>query len=125
MTSLLTKSALEKLPAEVRDHIIVENETGYSITLSMTISDFERLVAPHSVLGPLRAEVKELKNEAAYEAERAEDAEADLHDARTDLTRITGQVQEALELLDDDDPDAANLHARAAIEILAKIVDPK
>ena len=69
MTSLLTKSALEKLPAEVRDHIIVENETGYSITLSMTIGDFERLVAPHAHIGPLRSALEERERELSAAGE--------------------------------------------------------
>ena len=40
MTSLLTKDALSKLPADLSDHIIVENENLYGLTLHMSIGAY-------------------------------------------------------------------------------------
>ena len=80
MTSLLAKSALDKLPPEVRDHIIVENETGYSITLSMTIGDFERLVAPHAAVEEFRRVAERATEEARHANEAADEANAERDD---------------------------------------------
>ena len=57
--SLLTKDALSKLPADLREHIIVENENVYGLTLHMSIGDFERLVAPHHMLDDMRGALTE------------------------------------------------------------------
>ena len=62
--SLLTKDALSKLPADLREHIIVENENVYGLTLHMSIGDFERLVAPHNLLDQMRYAVTESEAEA-------------------------------------------------------------
>lgn len=119
MTSLLTKSALEKLPAEVRDHIIVENETGYSITLSMTIGDFERLVAPHAAVGFLRDEVEELERELDAAECAAEVAEAEQDDAIKHRDEIAAAVQTYLGVLDIDHPvDSPQAEALKALEDL-------
>jgi hypothetical protein len=102
MTSLLTKSALDNLPADIRDHIIVESETGYSITLSMTIGDFERLVAPHSIIGLLRAELEEAEREL-YAAERAaDDAEAERDDANKAIDEALRRLNELRQKAEDN-----------------------
>lgn len=62
--SLLTKDALSKLPADLREHIIVENENVYGLTLHMSIGDFERLVAPHHMLDGMRGALTEVEARA-------------------------------------------------------------
>lgn len=122
MTSLLTKSALKKLPAEVRDHIIVENETGYSITLSMSIGDFERLVAPHDLLDQMRHALTEAEAEAKTADERAEDAEAEAEDALKERDAIAKAVQALLGIMDDEVAVRADSPLAAAIEALEDLL---
>lgn len=73
-TSLLTKDALSKLPADLRDHVIVENENLYGLTLHMSIGDFERLVAPHDLLDQMRDSLDEAERQVQYAEQAAEEA---------------------------------------------------
>lgn len=119
MTSLLTKSALEKLPADLRDHIIVENENVYGLTLHMSIGDFERLVAPHDLLDQMRHALTEAEAEAKTADERAEDAEAEAEDALKERDAIAKAAQSYLGMLDIDHPsDSPQAVALKALEDL-------
>lgn len=119
MTSLLTKDALSKLPADLRDHIIVENENLYGLTLHMGIGDFERLVAPHHLLDQYRERMDELAREVTYYEQAADDAEAEAEDARCERDAIAAAVQTYLGLLDIDHPsDSPQAVALAALEDL-------
>jgi len=119
MTSLLTKDALSKLPADLRDHIIVDSETGYSITMSMTIGDFERLVAPHDLLDQMRYTLAEAEKERKSAESWAEDCEAEAAEATKERDAIAAAVQTYLGLLDIDHPsDSPQAVALAALEDL-------
>lgn len=122
MTSLLTKDALSKLPADLRDHIIVENENVYGLTLHMSIGDFERLVAPHDLLGQMRYAVTESEAEAKAADERAEDAEAEAEDALRERDAIAKAVQTVLGIMDDEVAVRADSPLAAAIEALEELL---
>ncbi len=118
-TSLLTKDALSKLPADLRDHIIVENENVYGLTLHMSIGDFERLVAPHDLLDQMRHALTEAEAEAKTADERAEDAEAEAEDALKERDAIAKAAQSYLGMLDIDHPsDSPQAVALKALEDL-------
>jgi hypothetical protein len=91
MTSLVTKHALDALPAEIRDHIKVESETLYGITLSMTIDTLEALVNGSWLIG----RVTELEREADAAEQAAEEAEEEVADAQHALA-ISGKRVDAL-----------------------------
>lgn len=113
--SLLTKDALSKLPADLREHIIVENENVYGLTLHMSIGDFERLVAPHHMLDDMRGALTEAEG-------RAEDLDLRI----TSLAATCGDCADAIfalsEAIDTEYPDGpdwpeAVLSALADVEI--------
>jgi len=119
MTSLPTKDALSKLPADLRDHIIVDSETGYSITMSMTIGDFERLVAPHHMLDDMRGALTEAEHEAKAAQDWAEECEAEATEATKERDALAAAVQTYLGVLDIDHPsDSPQAVALAALEEL-------
>lgn len=127
--SLLTKDALSKLPADLREHIIVENENVYGLTLHMSIGDFERLVAPHNLLDQMRYAVTESEAEAkaaderAEDAdERAEDAEAEAEDALKERDAIAKAVQTVLGIMDDEVAVRVDSPLAAAIEALEELL---
>lgn len=117
MTPLLTKDALSKLPADLRDHIIVENENVYGLTLHMSIGDFERLVAPHDLLDQMRYTLAEAEKERKSAESRAEDCEDEAAEATKERDAIAAAVQTYLGLLDIDHPsDSPQAVALAALE---------
>jgi hypothetical protein len=122
MTSLLTKDALSKLPADLRDHIIVENENVYGLTLHMSIGDFERLVAPHNLLDQMRYAVTESEAEAKAADERAEDAVAEAEDALKERDAIAKAVQTVLGIMDDEVAVRVDSPLAAAIEALEELL---
>ena len=108
MTSLLTKDALSKLPADLRDHIIVENENLYGLTLHVSIGDFERLVAPHNRLDQMNAALAEAGSALAEATEATEERDA-----------IAAAAQTYLGMLDIDHPsDSPQAVALKALEDL-------
>ena len=121
-TSLLTKDALSKLPADLREHIIVENETVYGLTLHMSIGDFERLVAPHNLLDQMRYAVTESEAEAKAADERAEDAVAEAEDALKERDAIAKAVQTVLGIMDDEVAVRVDSPLAAAIEALEELL---
>lgn len=121
-TSLLTKDALSKLPADLREHIIVENENVYGLTLHMSIGDFERLVAPHNLLDQMRYAVTESEAEAKAADERAEDAEAEAEDALKERDAIAKAVQTVLGIMDDEVAVRVDSPLAAAIEALEELL---
>ncbi len=125
-TSLLTKDALSKLPADLRDHIIVENENVYGLTLHMSIGDFERLVAPHDLLDQMRYALTEAEAEAKAADERAEDARAKAKAKAEDVLRerdaIAKAVQTVLGIMDDEVAVRADSPLAAAIEALEELL---
>lgn len=120
--SLLTKDALSKLPADLREHIIVENENVYGLTLHMSIGDFERLVAPHDLLDQMRYAVTESEAEARAADERAEDAEAEAEDALKERDAIAKAVQTVLGIMDDEVAVRVDSSLAAAIEALEELL---
>lgn len=124
--SLLTKDALSKLPADLRDHIIVENENVYGLTLHMSIGDFERLVAPHHLLDQMRYALTEAEAEAKAADERAEDARAKAKAKAEDVLRerdaIAKAVQTVLGIMDDEVAVRADSPLAAAIEALEELL---
>ena len=120
--SLLTKDALSKLPADLREHIIVENENVYGLTLHMSIGDFERLVAPHNLLDQMRYAVTESEAEAKAADERAEDAVADAEDALKERDAIAKAVQTVLGIMDDEVAVRVDSPLAAAIEALEELL---
>ena len=120
--SLLTKDALSKLPADLREHIIVENENVYGLTLHMSIGDFERLVAPHNLLGQMRYAVTESEAEAKAADERAEDAVAEAEDALKERDAIAKAVQTVLGIMDDEVAVRVDSPLAAAIEALEELL---
>ena len=120
--SLLTKDALSKLPADLREHIIVENENVYGLTLHMSIGDFERLVAPHNLLDQMRYAVTESEAEARAADERAEDAEAEAEDALKERDAIAKAVQTVLGIMDDEVAVRVDSSLAAAIEALEELL---
>lgn len=120
--SLLTKDALSKLPADLREHIIVENENVYGLTLHMSIGDFERLVAPHNLLDQMRYAVTESEAEARAADERAEDAEAEAEDALKERDAIAKAVQTVLGIMDDEVAVRVDSPLAAAIEALEELL---
>ena len=120
--SLLTKDALSKLPADLREHIIVENENVYGLTLHMSIGDFERLVAPHHMLDQMRYAVSEAEAEAKAADERAEDAEAEAEDALKERDAIAKAVQTVLGIMDDEVAVRVDSPLAAAIEALEELL---
>ncbi len=120
--SLLTKDALSKLPADLREHIIVENENVYGLTLHMSIGDFERLVAPHNLLDQMRYAVTESEAEAKAADERAEDAEAEAEDALKERDAIAKAVQTVLGIMDDEVAVRVDSPLAAAIEALEELL---
>ena len=120
--SLLTKDALSKLPADLREHIIVENENVYGLTLHMSIGDFERLVAPHHMLDQMRSAVTESEAEARAADERAEDAEAEAEDALKERDAIAKAVQTVLGIMDDEVAVRVDSPLAAAIEALEELL---
>lgn len=121
-TSLLTKDALSKLPADLREHIIVENENVYGLTLHMSIGDFERLVAPHNLLDQMRYAVTESEAEAKAADERAEDAVAEAEDALKERDAIAKAVQTVLGIMDDEVAVRVDSPLAAAIEALEELL---
>lgn len=120
--SLLTKDALSKLPADLREHIIVENENVYGLTLHMSIGDFERLVAPHNLLDQMRYAVTESEAEAKAADERAEDAVAEAEDALRERDAIAKAVQTVLGIMDDEVAVRVDSPLAAAIEALEELL---
>ncbi len=120
--SLLTKDALSKLPADLREHIIVENENVYGLTLHMSIGDFERLVAPHNLLDQMRYAVTESEAEAKAADERAEDAVAEAEDALKERDAIAKAVQTVLGIMDDEVAVRVDSSLAAAIEALEELL---
>ncbi len=120
--SLLTKDALSKLPADLREHIIVENENVYGLTLHMSIGDFERLVAPHNLLDQMRYAVTESEAEAKAADERAEDAVAEAEDALKERDAIAKAVQTVLGIMDDEVAVRVDSPLAAAIEALEELL---
>ena len=119
MTSLLTKDALSKLPADLRDHIIVENENLYGLTLHVSIGDFERLVAPHNRLDQMNAALAEAQEELRVAESWAEDCEAEAAEALKERDAIASAVQTYLGTLDTDHPaDSPQAVALKALEDL-------
>ena len=115
MTSLLTKDALSKLPADLRDHIIVENENLYGITLHMSIGDFERLVAPLNRLDQMSAALAEAQRRATS----AEDCDEKATEATEERDAIAAAAQTYLGMLDIDHPsDSPQAVALKALEDL-------
>ena len=114
--SLLTKDALSKLPADLREHIIVENENVYGLTLHMSIGDFERLVAPHNLLDQMRDSLDEAERRV-YQAECAADnAEDDVLRVERERDAIAVAAQTYLGVLDIDHPsDSPQAVALAAL----------
>ena len=120
--SLLTKDALSKLPADLREHIIVENENVYGLTLHMSIGDFERLVAPHNLLDQMRYAVTESEAEAKAADERVEDAVAEAEDALKERDAIAKAVQTVLGIMDDEVAVRVDSPLAAAIEALEELL---
>jgi hypothetical protein len=120
--SLLTKDALSKLPADLREHIIVENENVYGLTLHMSIGDFERLVAPHDLLDQMRYAVAVAESEAKAADERAEDAEDEAEDAFRERDAIAKAVQTVLGIMDDEVAVRVDSPLAAAIEALEELL---
>lgn len=119
MTSLLTKDALSKLPADLRDHIIVENENVYGLTLHMSIGDFERLVAPHDLLDQMRDSLVEAKRAVKAAASWAEECEEEATEATKERDAIAAAAQTYLGMLDIDHPsDSPQAVALKALEDL-------
>lgn len=125
--SLLTKDALSKLPADLRDHIIVENENLYGITLHMSIGDFERLVAPHDLLDQMRDSLDEAERRVQYAEQAADDAEQAADDAdfaAEEATRERDLIAKAVQTyiavtVEDEWPDGSpQAAALAALEDL-------
>ena len=120
--SLLTKDALSKLPAALREHILAENENVYGLTLHMSIGDFERLVAPHNLLDQMRYAVTESEAEAKAADERAEDAVAEAEDALKERDAIAKAVQTVLGIMDDEVAVRVDSPLAAAIEALEELL---
>ena len=116
---LLTKDALSKLPADLRDHIIVENENLYGLTLHVSIGDFERLVAPHNRLDQMNAALAEAQEELRVAESWAEDCEAEAAESLKERDAIASAVQTYLGTLDTDHPaDSPQAVALKALEDL-------
>ena len=119
MTSLLTKDALSKLPADLRDHIIVENENLYGLTLHVSIGDFERLVAPHNRLDQMNAALAEAGSALAEAESWADGCEAEAAEAIKERDAIASAVQTYLGVLNIDHPaDSPQAVALKALEDL-------
>lgn len=117
--SLLTKDALSKLPADLRDHIIVENENVYGLTLHMSIGDFERLVAPHDLLDQMRDSLDWAEHKAKAAQDWAEECEAEATEATKERDALAAAVQTYLGVLNIDHPsDSPQAVALAALEDL-------
>lgn len=123
MTSLLTKSALDKLPADIRDHIQVVSETGYGITLAMTIGDLERLTGHFNTLNDLRAQAEaadefhRLYHEAVDEKH---DAEAELDDAYAAIDKALVRLRTILSIWEDTGVHPSMDTLRTVAEVLEK-----
>lgn len=119
MTSLLTKDALSKLPADLRDHIIVENENLYGLTLHMSIGDFERLVAPHDLLDQMRESLVRALGRATSAEDWAEKCDEEATEATKERDAIAAAAQTYLGMLDIDHPsDSPQAVALKALEDL-------
>ena len=117
--SLLTKDALSKLPADLRDHIIVENENLYGITLHMSIGDFERLVAPLNRLDQMSAALAEAQRRATSAEDWAEECDEKATEATEERDAIAAAAQTYLGMLDIDHPsDSPQAVALKALEDL-------
>jgi len=117
--SLLTKDALSKLPADLRDHIIVENENVYGLTLHMSIGDFERLVAPLNRLDQMSAALAEAQRRATSAEDWAEECEDEATEATKERDAIAAAAQSYLGMLDIDHPsDSPQAVALKALEDL-------
>mgnify|MGYP007112981034 CR=1 FL=1 len=117
--SLLTKDALSKLPADLREHIIVENENVYGLTLHMSIGDLERLVAPHNLLGQMRDSLAEAERQVKHADDWARECEDEAAAATGERDAIAAAVQTYLGVLDIDHPsDSPQAVALAALEEL-------
>lgn len=120
--SLLTKDALSKLPADLRDHIIVENENVYGLTLHMSIGDFERLVAPHYMLDQMRDSLDEAEHEAKAAQDWAEECEAEATKATKERDAIAKAAQTVLGIMDGGVPVVADSPLGRAIEALEDLL---
>lgn len=128
MTSPLTKDCLAALPVGLRDNIIIERETGYSLTMSMTIGDFESLVGKQAdeLMADLRLALEEAEREASHLAlnvdqfeSEALDATEAAEDAERERDKIAHAVQVYLDLLDISHPqDSPQAEALKALEDL-------
>ena len=115
MTSLLMKSALDKLPNEIRDHIQVVDETGYAITVAMTIGDFKRLVGHFELMEDLRREAESARDwKRDWEA-----AVDDLGDAEAEVERLEKMLDAFVDAVEDllsDDFDGDHSRLAAVLE---------
>lgn len=103
MPSLIAKGAIASLPADLRDFLIVEDESILSVTIKMPIEHFERLCAFASANNMNALLLKEARSERDV----AEDDLRDLAIAVKDSARMIFDAVKKMEVDPLDEPYAS------------------
>lgn len=102
MTSLLTKSAIDSFPAEIRDNIRVEKDTGFSVTISMPLDVLEALVRGTPNMLMLQETVVGLEGKAAAVEDDLDDALGEVRSLEDELAELRSAAKAVVGMIADE-----------------------